>query len=38
MGIETYPSNRSLRAVEQFSADPSISFEEFTGYKFDMSY
>ena len=38
MGIETYPTNRSLRAVELFSADPAITFEKFTEDKFDVSY
>jgi penicillin amidase/acyl-homoserine-lactone acylase len=38
MGIEKYPSNRSLRAVELFSADPAITFEKFIADKFDMTY
>ena len=38
MGIERYPTNRSLRSVELFSADPAITFAEFITYKYDMTY
>jgi acyl-homoserine-lactone acylase len=38
MGIETRMSNRSLRALELFSSDESITFDEFITYKFDMTY
>jgi acyl-homoserine-lactone acylase len=38
MGIETRTSNRSLRALELFSSDESITFEEFITYKYDMTY
>jgi acyl-homoserine-lactone acylase len=37
-GIETNQSNRSLRAIEQFRADESITKEEFYRYKYDMMY
>jgi acyl-homoserine-lactone acylase len=37
-GIETYMSNRALRALELFGADPSITFSEFQAYKFDWTY
>jgi penicillin amidase/acyl-homoserine-lactone acylase len=38
MGIETQMSNRSLRAIDLFSSDESITFEEFITYKYDMTY
>ncbi len=38
MGLEIYQSNRSLRALELFSADESITWDEFLKYKYDMSY
>ena len=38
LGIEKNMSNRALRALELFGGDPSIGFEEFIGYKFDISY
>ena len=38
LGIETYPTNRSLRAVELFSAKSGLTFEDFIAAKFDMSY
>jgi len=37
-GIETYMTNRALRANETFGNDSSISYEEFKKYKFDKSY
>jgi penicillin amidase/acyl-homoserine-lactone acylase len=37
-GIETDMTNRGLRALELFGADPSISREEFRRYKFDKRY
>jgi penicillin amidase/acyl-homoserine-lactone acylase len=38
LGIETSMTNRALRALELFSADESISEEEFRTYKYDMAY
>jgi acyl-homoserine-lactone acylase len=38
MGIETQMSNRSLRALELFGSDESITFDEFIRYKYDMKY
>ena len=38
LGIETNMTNRSLRALELFSADKSITEEEFHSYKYDMTY
>jgi penicillin amidase/acyl-homoserine-lactone acylase len=38
MGIESHMSNRSLRALELFSADEEITWEEFRMYKYDMKY
>ena len=38
MGIETHLTNRSMRALELFSADPSITREAFYAYKFDKAY
>ena len=37
-GIETYMNNRGRRALEQFGADESITWEEFHTYKFDDNY
>ena len=37
-GIETYKTNRALRALELFAADESITAEEFRAYKFDKRY
>lgn len=37
-GIETQMSNRALRALELFSQDEAITFEEFITYKYDMIY
>ena len=37
-GIETQMSNRALRAVELFSSDNAISFDEFYKYKYDDRY
>jgi penicillin amidase/acyl-homoserine-lactone acylase len=38
LGIETDMTNRGLRALELFGADPSISHQEFRSYKFDKRY
>lgn len=38
LSIETDMTNRALRALELFSADESITFEEFIAYKYDMTY
>lgn len=38
LGIETNMTNRALRALELFSADESITEEEFYIYKYDMTY
>ncbi|MFQ5651649.1 MAG: acylase [bacterium] len=38
LGIIEKRTNRSLRALELFSSDPSITEEEFYQYKFDMAY
>jgi penicillin amidase/acyl-homoserine-lactone acylase len=37
-GIETWMTNRSLRALELLGSDTSITEQEFYTYKFDMSY
>jgi len=37
-GVETRMTNRSLRALELFGADESITEEEFYTYKYDMTY
>jgi penicillin amidase/acyl-homoserine-lactone acylase len=37
-GIETRLTNRGLRALELFGADPSITREAFDRYKFDVAY
>ena len=37
-GIEEHMNNRGTRALEQFGADESITWEEFHTYKFDDSY
>ena len=37
-GIEEYETNRSLMLQELFGSDDSISFEEFTQYKYNLSY
>ena len=37
-GIETYMTNRALRANETFGNDQSISYNEFKKYKFDKNY
>lgn len=37
-GIETHMTNRAVRALELFSADDSITWEEFAQYKFDDAY
>ena len=38
LGIQTNMTNRAMRALETFGADPSITAEEFRAYKFDLSY
>jgi penicillin amidase/acyl-homoserine-lactone acylase len=38
LGIDTDISNRSLRMLELFGADDSITPEEFVQYKFDLQY
>lgn len=38
MGIETGMTNRSLRALETYGKDPSITREEFYTYKYDKTY
>lgn len=37
-GIETYQTNRALRALETFGADSSISRDDFFKYKYDTQY
>jgi acyl-homoserine-lactone acylase len=37
-GIETRMSNRSLRLLELFGGDDSITFDEFIAYKYDWTY
>jgi len=37
-GIETRITNRTLRALELFEADDSVTWEEFEEYKFDLYY
>jgi len=37
-GIEEKMTNRAMRALELFDADPSITLEEFNTYKYDMAY
>lgn len=37
-GIEKHQNNRSLRALETFGIDPSISRDEFFNYKYDVEY
>ena len=38
LGIETHMTNRSLRAIELFGNDSSITTKEFYSYKFDTKY
>ena len=38
MGIETYMTNRALRAVALYGGDESITWEEFQAYKWDELY
>jgi penicillin amidase/acyl-homoserine-lactone acylase len=38
LGIETNMTNRAWRALVQFEADESITFEEFKTYKYDKTY
>ena len=37
-GIETRVTNRTLRALELFGTDTSVTWEEFQAYKFDLAY
>jgi acyl-homoserine-lactone acylase len=37
-GIETRVTNRTLRALELFEADESVTWEEFEAYKWDLYY
>jgi len=38
LGIQTNMTNRAMRALETFGADPEITAESFRRYKFDLSY
>ncbi|MFQ5399819.1 MAG: acylase [Anaerolineae bacterium] len=38
LGIESRVSNRSLRLLELFEVDDSVTFEEFVAYKYDLAY
>jgi len=38
LGIQTNMTNRAMRALETFGADPSITADAFRRYKFDLSY
>ncbi len=38
MGIDTRVSSRSLRLLELFSADESVTYEDFVAYKYDLFY
>jgi penicillin amidase/acyl-homoserine-lactone acylase len=38
LGIQTNMTNRAMRALETFGADPSIAAGSFRRYKFDLSY
>jgi penicillin amidase/acyl-homoserine-lactone acylase len=38
LGIQTDMTNRAMRALETFGADPAITAEKFREYKFDLSY
>jgi penicillin amidase/acyl-homoserine-lactone acylase len=38
LGIETAMTNRALRALELYGADPSITGQEFVDYKYDLAY
>ncbi len=38
LGIETFMTNRALRALELFGSDSAITAEEFFVYKYDMAY
>ncbi|MGD8902322.1 MAG: acylase [Anaerolineae bacterium] len=38
LGIETWLTNRARRALELLGSDPSITEQEFTTYKYDMTY
>ena len=38
LGIQTDMTNRAMRALETYGADPSITAEKFREYKFDLTY
>ena len=38
LGLQTNMTNRALRALETYGADPSIAAEEFEAYKYDLAY
>jgi len=38
LNIETYLTNRALRSLELFGSDPSITWDDFVNYKFDLAY
>ena len=38
LGIQTNMTNRAMRALETFGADPSITADAFRRYKFDLTY
>ena len=38
LGLQTNMTNRALRALETYGADPSITAEEFEAYKYDLAY
>jgi penicillin amidase/acyl-homoserine-lactone acylase len=38
LGIQTNMTNRAMRALETFGADPAITADAFKRYKFDLSY
>jgi acyl-homoserine-lactone acylase len=38
LGIQTNMTNRAMRALETFGADPAITADAFQRYKFDLSY
>lgn len=38
LGLQTNMTNRAMRALETYGADPSITAEEFEAYKYDLAY
>lgn len=38
LGLQTNMTNRALRALETYGADPSITADEFEAYKYDLTY